>query len=132
MGVEHTFYDYINESGVNTISDWLNSIPKSVKVKFNNWLGHLEGINQGSWKRPLVETLTEGECDGLFEVRAKLSRQQFRIIGYHGPGVGTPTLLWGFIKSGSRVSQADCRIAHNRRLIVESNPNKYRGEHNYG
>lgn len=85
MGTEHTFYDYVDDAGENTIYAWFNTIPKAVKQKLNRWLLHLEGINQGSWSRPLVDTLSVGACDGLFEIRAKLRRQQYRILGYHGP-----------------------------------------------
>jgi hypothetical protein len=132
MGTEHTFYDYVDANGRNTIHAWLNSIPLPVKGKLNKWLLHLEGTPQGKWTRPLVETLTDRACDNLFEVRAKLGTQQYRILGCHGPGRGTPTLLWGFIKPGGPVPQTDCRSAQRIRALIESEPEQYREGHNYG
>jgi len=132
MGTEHTFYDYVNDAGENTIYAWLNSIPKGAKQKLNNRLLHLEGTKPGSWARPLVDTLTQRACDGLFEIRASVARLQYRILGYHGPGRGTPTLLWAFIKDGGPVPESDCSKAHEIRNIVEANPEKYREEHRYG
>ncbi|PKB78873.1 MAG: hypothetical protein BZY88_16250 [SAR202 cluster bacterium Io17-Chloro-G9] len=110
----------------------MNNVPIQTKQMFNNWLLHLEGINQGQWSRPLVDTLTDGPCGGLFEIRAKRSRRQYRILGCHGPGRGTPTLLWAFIKRDDRVSQSNCEAAQRIRDLIDSDPQKYRAEHDYG
>ena len=132
MGLEHTFYDYVDDAGVNVIYAWLNSVPIEVKVRINNRLLHLEGTQQGNWTRPLVDTLTHGSCDGLFEVRSKFKRRQYRILGYHGPDRGNPTLLWAFIKTGAQVPETECASAQTIRTIIESGPLNYREEHNYG
>ena len=132
MGAEHTFHDYVDDTGENSIHQWLNTIPKEVKEKFNNRLMYLEAIGQGQWGRPYYDTLTVGACNGLFELRASFGRQQYRILGYHVPNRKEPTLLWPFIKRGSVGPQADCDGAQTRRLTVESNLRKYRVEHDYG
>ena len=131
MGLEHTFYDYVDGAGVSVIHEWLNSVPIEVKQKLNRRLAHLEGTKQGNWQRPLVDTLTYGSCDDLFEVRAKFKRRQYRILGHHGPGRGTPTLLWAFIKPGAQVPETECDSAQSIKATVESDPQKYREEHNY-
>ena len=130
--MEFTFYDYLDEAGTNVIREWRDALPVAVKAKFTNALLHLEGARPGDWKRPLVDTLTEGECQGLFEVRRKLSRIQYRLLGCHGPGQRQPTLLHGFIKPGNRVPEAECREAHRRRNAVEADPQKRRTLHDYG
>ena len=138
MGAEHTFYDYVDESGENTIHVWLHSIPQEARGKLTKRLLHLEALNKGQWQRPLVDTLTDRECDGLFEVRASISRQEYRILGCHGIAhtdpnrlPKNPTLLHAFVKKGGPVPQKECREAHRIREIIEANPKKYGVEHVY-
>jgi len=133
MGSEFTFYDYVDDGGRNVVHDWLHGsdLPMGVKVKFTNWLQHLEGTPPGEWKRPLVDTL-DGHCAGLFEVRVSHSHRQYRILGSHMGVDRTPTLMHCFIKPDDRVSEEDCDQALLRKAQVEGDPNKHRVEHDYG
>lgn len=130
MGAEYTFYDYV-ENDVNVIDLWLNGVPKGVKAKFNNWLGHLETTPPGGWKRPLVETLTD-ECADLFEIRVKRGTLQYRILGSHMGADRTPTLLHCFIKPGAKVEPIECDRANANKARVLADPGKSRMEHDYG
>jgi phage-related protein len=130
VGSEFTFYDYVDQADVNQIHDWLQTIPEQVKAKLNNRLRHLEATKQGAWKRPLVDTLTE-DCDGLFEVRASLSRQQYRILGTHRIATKAPTLLWAFQKNTRRVPASNSKEALEIWAIVKAEPPNRRTEHNY-
>ena len=131
MGVEHTFYDYMEGSGRNPVHEWLHSVPKDVRQKFNKWLNYLEATPMGNWRHRQAETLKIGECDGLFEIRVQISRIQYRLLGCHGIGDKTPTLLYGFLKKGGLVPQKDCRKAQEIRATIVAEPIKYRVEHNY-
>ena len=130
MGSEFTFYDRLDDQGVNVVHEWLGGIPKGAKAKFTKWLLHLEGLPPGEWRRPLVDTL-DGRCDGLFEVRVSLSGQQYRILGSHSAD-RKPTLVHCFIKGDDRVPDEDCDRAQLSRAQVESDPAKHRVEHDYG
>ena len=126
MGSEFTFYDFVDDSGVNVIHEWLQGLPKSAKQKFNKWLTHLEATPPGAWSRSLVDTV----CDGLFEIRVRLSTQQYRILGVHTPD-RKPILLHGFIKLGSKVPNQNCDQAQINRDQFEADPAKHRMEHDY-
>ena len=130
MGSEFTFYDYIIEQ--NVIQAWFKDekVPLKIRIKFDKWLLHLEGTPVGQWKRPLVDTLPEN-CEGLFEIRAKLSKVQYRILGCHGPGQRNPTLLFGFIKLGDKVPDWACKEALDRKDNVYADPANHRERHNY-
>jgi phage-related protein len=128
MGQEFQFADYRETQ--NVIHRWLNMVPLTIKVKFNKWLLHLEALPPGEWKRPIVDTLT-GHCAGLFEIRAKESHVQYRLLGCHGPGQRVFTLLHGFTKEDKKVSAADCDIALVRRQNVYDSPEKFREAHRY-
>ena len=130
MGREFTFFDHVGEDGVNTIKAWLNGPGRAVKAKLNAWLSHLESTTPGQWKRPMVDTLT-GECVGLFEIRAGIARQQYRILGFHGPGQREATLAIGIIKAGKAVSIGDCREALSIKEIIEAQPADRRERHDF-
>lgn len=123
MGSEFTFYDYV-ENGKNLIHEWLNGPAKDVRTKLNNRIRHLEATNKGSWTRPMVDTLT-GDCDGLFEIRMKRGRVQYRILGFHGPNANAKqvTLLYCFIKRDGPVPTTDCDEAR-RRIAKIANQQK--------
>ena len=133
MGSEFTFYDYVVDEK-NFIEEWLdNEVPEQVRAKFKNWLLHLEATKPGQWQRPLVDTLTD-DCAGFFEIRAKLAKNQYRILGCHGPGERKPTLLYGFMKPGNKVPQWACNEANLRKervLSDDQKPDQYRKPHNY-
>ena len=130
MGVEFTFFDYVDEDGVNTISAWLDGPGRAARAKLNAWLSHLESTSPGQWKRPIVDTLT-GECVGLFEIRASIARQQYRILGFHGTGHREATLALGTIKSGKIVPIEDCWEALSVKEVVEAQTADRRVRHDF-
>jgi hypothetical protein len=129
MGSEFTFYDFVEEQGENTVYKWLQEIPTGAKEKFDSRMGHLEATPRGQWRRPLVDTVTDRACDGLFEIRVQLKRRQYRILGAHNGR--EPNLLHCFVKPGAAVPQADCQRAHRNRELVVADPARHRVEHVY-
>ncbi len=132
MGSEFTFYDFVDEQGENIVYAWLQQeIPRQAKEKFDSRMTLLEALPPGQWGTGsrLVDTLTDGMCDGLFEIRVAYRRKQYRILGKHRGR--QPTLLHCFVKPGAAVSQKDCAIAYNNREIMEADPARHRVEHVY-
>ena len=87
MGKEHSFYDYIDAdgSGDNVIKSWLNGEGKDAKSGFILMIGYLEGSPPGGmtgsvWKPPYVIPL-KGEWKGFIELRKKVNKIQYRLIG---------------------------------------------------
>ena len=131
MGSEFTFYDFVDGSGRNIIHDWLQRVPKGVKQKFNKRLENLEATPSGKWTHRLVDTLTDGPCDGLFEVRVRWGTRQYRILGAHTGVRGRPILLHYFIKPGARVDPAECQRAKTKMGQFSANPARHKVVHNY-
>jgi len=138
MGMQYTFYDYINLLGENEILNWLNSaagIKGKNKIKFQvafkeRLLG-LEGMPASEWRRPPAATLFD-DCAGLFEVRKEFKNVQFRLIGFHDPGQKTGTLLFGAKEQNEVfVPSNTCQIAQDIKTRVLSNPSLYRREHDW-
>jgi len=133
MGTEFTFHDYVDEAGVNIIDDWLAGIPVAAKVKLDKRLIHLQALPPGQWKRGVVDTL-DGDCAGLFEVRAALNNVQYRILGKHTPQ-REPTLLFCFTKTGFKINKVPklfCLEAFARAARSAADPLKARRQHSYG
>jgi len=127
MGSEFTFCDFVDGSGNNVIHDWLQTIPKKAKQKFNKQLDYLEATPLGMWSRPFVDTLS----DELFEVRVRLGTQQYRILGAHTGAQRMPILLYCFIKPDRKVPEKDCDRAKLRLEQFLVYPAKHMVEHNY-
>src|SRR5687767_12679186 len=109
-----TFYDFVNARGENVIEAWmLHNIPPAARAEIEVQLALLRNVQ--TLTRPAAGFLTEGECRGLIEVRVKENRQQYRILGYHGPGRGQVTLLVGAREKDKRLEPREaCSIAHSR------------------
>ena len=130
MSAEFTFFDYVDADGINTIRAWMDGPGRAARAKFNNRLRNLEAAPPGDWSRPYVDTLT-GECAGLFEVRVRVSRQQYRILGFHGPGQRLPTLALCITKAGNEVPPEECSRALRIKDAVEAQPLERRERHDF-
>jgi hypothetical protein len=85
MNKEHTFYDYIDASGINLIKDWLHGNARLARVRFNFIINQLEASPPPSfkgsvWTRPFVYNLTD-DWKGFLEIRAQVNKIEYRLIG---------------------------------------------------
>ena len=85
MGIEYTFYDYIDADGggANVVKEWLNGTGKPAKAYFTNLISNLEaskppGFKGSFWCLPYARRL-RGEWSGFWEIR-KTGRVQFRLL----------------------------------------------------
>ena len=131
MGSEFTFYDFIDASGKNVIHDWLQEIPKEVKEKFTKRLENLEATPPGMWTHRLVDTLTDGPCSGLFEVRVRSGTQQYRILGTDTGMQRRRILLHCFRKPDRGVAPAECQRAKTKMAQFFANSARHKVVHNY-
>ncbi len=128
MGSEFTFYDYVDASGENLIRTWLDDQSVKVRVKFDVMIRYMEATPIALWHDPYGKLL-HGECRGLFEIKRKVQRVQYRLLAFHGLA-GDPTLVLGAREVGGRWEpRSACEQAQGRRAIVESDPRKHRRKH---
>jgi len=132
MGSEFTFYDYINADGdgANIINDWLNGDGKEAKAYFNRMIGYLEGSppagSQSSvWRDPYVWPLHR-EWKGFFEIRKKLKKIPYRLIGKI-EGRSVLLITWGY-HQGNWKADITPQTAEER-VNQMKNVAKYRREH---
>ena len=133
MGSEHTFYDFIDQSGRNVIRDWLDvqGQKKRPKAKLNFRMQNLEGWPRHLWVEPYTKPL-KGNCQGLIEIRADVQNVQYRLLGFHGPGDREVTLVFGAHERGGKfVPRSACEIALKRKGEAENQPMGRRSMHDF-
>ena len=124
------FYDFVNARGENVIEAWLlNDIPREARAAIQVQLAFLQNVQQ--LRRPAAGDMKGRECQGLIEIRVKENRQQYRLLGYYGPGRGQVTLLIGAREKGDRLEPREaCSIARGRIADIETGRGSIR-EHGY-
>lgn len=112
-----TFRDYLTAEGENVISDWLNSLPKAVKVKINARIRYFERLEE--LEPPQVRPL-KGLCAGLLELRIYgPDKVQYRPLCCLGPGDRDVTILMGAIEKGGKfVPLSACSTAQQRKSEI--------------
>ena len=75
-----------------------------------------------------------GECDGLFEIRALVNRNQLRLLGFYNQGRWREaTLVMGAVEKDDEFEPpSTCEVAQRRRRQIEADPDRYRRLHDYG
>ncbi len=134
MGTEYTFYDYIDADGdgSNVIKSWLNGEGKLALASFIIAISLLEGSPPGGmvdsvWKRPYVIDL-KGEWKGFIELRKKVKRIQYRLIGKR-MNRNVFLVTWGFHDGQGWHTDIPPKTALIRVNQMTTNPTKYRREH---
>jgi len=125
-----TFYDYIEDDGTNAITAWLDARGPKAKARFNAIIARLRATPKGQWTRPCVDTL-DGECTGLFEIRAKVKGVQLRLLGFHHEGPDKEvTLVFGAVEKSNRfVPLSTCQQAQRRKQNAMDAPRRHRRLH---
>ena len=132
MGSEYTFYDYIDENGNNVIRDWLNGGGNPAKARFIMVISQLEaspprGFMDSVWKPRFAYDL-KGSWKGFTEIRAKVNKIQYRLIGRK---IDRDVLLvtWGLHDGQGWHTGIPSGTAKIRVNQMVTNPSKYRREH---
>lgn len=132
MGSEYTFYDYIDGNGNNVIRDWLNGGGNPAKGRFIMVISQLEasppsGFMDSVWNPPFACDL-KGSWKGFTEIRAKVNKIQYRLIG-RKIDRDVSLVTWG-LHGGQGwhpgIPPGTAKIRVNQMV---TNPLKYRREH---
>lgn len=116
-----TCLEFVKEDGERVMQAWLEEMKldtrERVRAAIDNRLIYLQATKDPG--RPLVAPLTGGDCQGLFEMRFRIQRVQYRPIFFYGPGPGELTLLAGAIEKGGDLRpRSVCLIAQRRKALA--------------
>ncbi len=134
MGAEYTFYDYndAEESENNIIKDWLDDGGSAANANFTVRIEQLEASPPGDfadsvWRPPFVKPL-QGKWKGFTEIRVKVNKSQYRLIGKK---IDRDIFLvtWGYHDGRGWHTDVTPATAKERVNRMISNPAAYRREH---
>src|ERR1022692_4432665 len=109
-----TFYNFLEERGVNPLRQWLDSLPDKARAKINTRILFL--MAQPIWPEQYVSALTG--WPELVELRVVHANVQYRPLGFYGPARREFTLVLGAVEKGS-LPIRDLETADaNRKLII--------------
>lgn len=109
-----TFYDFLEERGVNAIRAWLDTLPDKAQAKINTRILFLSA--QTVWPEQYISSLT-GWPD-LLELRVVHGGVQYRPLGFYGPGRRELTLVLGAKEKGELPDRVLEAADANRKLIL--------------
>jgi phage-related protein len=103
---------YQDENGRAPVVDWLKDIRGQQRKGYANCVARLEQLaaRGHELRRPVADYLR----DGIYELRAKLSHTQYRIL-YFFHGRNTVVLIHAMIKAGAAVPNSDMERALRRK-----------------
>ena len=113
-----TFLDFVDGNGTNLIHEWIQALPKEAKAKMTHRIELLEVVQQ--FTEPYTEILT-GDCAGLFEIKFRAKRVQYRPLAFFGPERREVTLLAGATEKGGQLKPPSiCATALSRKALVQT------------
>lgn len=116
------FYDFLDGRGNNLIRAWLDSLPAKAAAKIDIRILYMQSIRL--WPDQFAHALRG--WPGLFELRVGCAGAQYRPLGFHGPGPGAFTLVYGAIEKG-RLPRRVLEVADGNREIVLADRSRIRG-----
>jgi phage-related protein len=97
---------YKNAHGTEPVRLWIKGLPKPVRDEIG------ADISQVQWDWPIGKPLVDGFGDGLYEVRAALDGNIYRVLFCFKDR--NMVLLHGFVKKTQKTSTRDIDIARKR------------------
>jgi hypothetical protein len=130
MGIEYTFYDYIDVGGINRINAWLNGEGRLAKAFFNHIISNLEASpppksKDSVWHPPYTIPMKRQWKD-FIEIR-KTGSIQYRLI-CKMENREVFLVATGFHK-GSYETDITPETTRERVTRMKNNPERYRREH---
>lgn len=100
-----TFYDFTDGRGVNLVRQWLDSLPPKASAKIDARIIYMCAIPV--WPEQYVSSLVGWQH--IIELRVVSAGNQYRPLGFYGPGRREFTIVLGATEKGklpTRVLQA--------------------------
>lgn len=130
-----TFYDFRAERGENLILAWLNGPGWPAKARLNAMIRHLSIVEGAFTRDDNVGVLRKtGPCYGehFIELRVRVSKVQYRPIGWYGPDNRSVTLLVGATERDDDFNPRNaCEQAVTRKRLILADRRKHLVEHDY-
>jgi len=122
------FYDFLDTRGVNLIRRWLDSLPDKASAKIDARIVFMRTFpTDRPWPEQYVSAIKG--WPKIVELRIGSAGNQYRPLGFYGPGQGEFTIVHGAIEKGKLPNRV-LRVANDNRDIVLADRNRIR-EHEF-
>ena len=115
------FCDFVDSGGANVIRAWVDGRADSIDLDaaFTRRLEYLRQIPRHKWGAKKLTKKLRGNCDGLYELRFKVSNVPIRPLFCDGPEAGQITFLAGAIEHNNRLEPPGaCARALQRKVLI--------------
>lgn len=114
------FRSFVTDRGDSEVSTWYEEGTPKVKAKFDTTLRYLR--DRPTWGMPYTRVLTEGDCNGIIEIRFQAEKVQWRPLGFQGPLRREFTILNFATEHDFKLDPpSSCKTANIRRELVATN-----------
>lgn len=121
------FYDFLDARGVNLIRQWLDKIPAKASAKIDARILFMRPMPDQVWPEQYVSALKG--WPKLVELRVGSAGNQYRPVGFYGPGRREFTIVLGAIEKG-KLPDRVLKVANDNRNIVLADRSRIR-EHEF-
>lgn len=119
-----TFRTYRTVSGDDVIDQWYQGLSVKSRARVLTRLLYIGDQPREGWKRPHFDLLS-GDCSGLGEIRFKIDRTQFRLVGFFGPEREEFTIVTVAVEKDSEFEPKNaCKIAQRRKKEILEEPER--------
>src|SRR5580693_5259172 len=109
-----TFYDFTDGRGVNLIRQWLDSLPPKASAKIDARILYMRAIPV--WPEQYVSSLVGWQY--IVELRVVSAGNQYRPLGFYGPGRREFTIVLGATEKGKLPARVLQAADDNRKLAI--------------
>jgi hypothetical protein len=109
-----TFYDFLDPRGVNLIRKWLEGLPDKARAKINARILFMQAI--ADWPEQYISAIRG--WPKLVELRVVSAGNQYRPLGFYGPGKREFTLVLGAIEKGKLPKRIWETADENRKIVI--------------
>ena len=114
------FRSFVTDRGDSEVSTWYEAQTPKVQAKFDTTLRYLR--DRPSWGLPYTDVLTEGDCNGIIEIRFQAEKVQHRPLGFQGPLKREFTILNFATEHNFKLKPPEsCQTANRRKALVIAN-----------
>jgi len=115
-----SFRSFVSDRDDSEVAVWYEDRSAKVRAKFDTTLKYLRDLP--IWVMPYSRVLTEGECNGVIEIRFQAEKVQWRPLGLQGPLRREFTILnFATERDFKLVPPNSCRTANIRKDLVVRN-----------
>jgi hypothetical protein len=120
------FKGFVDANKNDLIQNWYDDQTPPVKAEFDSLLQGIRRRPNHEWSAMRNATALSGKNkQGLIELRFKVERVQYRPIGIFGPERSIFTIV---IVAGKSDFEAKCKLAIERKKLIELNPGMHTNE----